>query len=252
MSFLDEILIEKRIEIKNMPLEEIKEGKKRPSFYDLVKSQPGKIHLLGEIKRASPSKGDINTGLDILTQGREYQAAGVSGISVLTDEIFFKGSIDDLKAVSEVVDVPLLCKDFILSKKQLIRAKNAGASIILLIVAALKEEALKELYTEALALGLEVLIETHDKEELAIAQDLGAKIIGVNNRNLKTFEVSIGTSEILAQDSSDVLYISESGFRTPEDVARVAKKYDAVLVGETLMRAENIKETALNLQVARL
>lgn len=252
MSFLDKILSEKIVEIEKMPLEEIQEKKERPSFYERVKSQPDKVHLLGEIKRASPSKGDINTGLDILRQAKAYEEAGVSGISVLTDELFFKGAIDDLKAVSEVVDVPLLCKDFILSKKQLIRAKNAGASMILLIVAALKEEHLKTLYAEALALGLEVLVETHDEKELAIAQALGAKIIGVNNRNLKTFEVSIETSEKLAQKPSDVLYISESGFKTPEDVARVAKAYDAVLIGETLMRATNTKETALDLQVARL
>lgn len=252
MNFLDKILVEKALEVEEMPLEAIKEIKKRPSFYETVKNNPEKVHLLGEIKRASPSKGDINTDIDILAQGEKYQTAGVSGISVLTDEVFFKGSIEDLKAVSQVVDVPLLCKDFMIDQKQLIRAKNAGASMILLIVAALSKEKLTELYQAALALDLEVLVETHDAKELVIAQALGAKIIGVNNRNLKTFEVTIATSEALASEPSDVLYISESGFKTAEDIARVAKAYDAVLVGETLMRAENAKFVAEALQVSRL
>lgn len=252
MNFLEKILAEKAIEVENMPLEEVNQVKTRPSFYETVKKNPEKVHLLGEIKRASPSKGNINTEIDILAQAKKYQTAGVSGISVLTDEVFFKGSIEDLKSVSEVVDVPLLCKDFIIDQKQLIRAKNAGASMILLIVAALTKEKLTELYRAARALDLEVLVETHDGEELAIAQALGAAIIGVNNRSLKTFDVSIATSETLAPEPSEILYISESGFKTADDVARVAKAYNAVLVGETLMRAEKAKEVAQALQVSRV
>ena len=144
MNFLEKILAEKAIEVENMPLEEVNQVKTRPSFYETVKKNPEKVHLLGEIKRASPSKGNINTKIDILAQAKKYQTAGVSGISVLTDEVFFKGSIEDLKSVSEVVDVPLLCKDFIIDQKQLIRAKNAGASMILLIVAALTKEKLTD------------------------------------------------------------------------------------------------------------
>lgn len=252
MNFLDKILQEKAREIEQMPEETIQTKTLRPSFYEQVQKNPEKMHLIGEIKRASPSKGDIQPTIDILAQAQRYQAAGVSAISVLTDTVFFKGSIDDLRAVSQVVDVPLLCKDFILSKKQLIRAKNAGASIVLLIVAALSVAQLQELYVEATALGLEVLVETHDADELAIAEQLGAKIIGVNNRNLKTFDVSIKTSVALAPTKKDVVYISESGFKTPKDVEQVAQNYHVVLVGETLMRAENPAEVAKALQVQRL
>ena len=132
------------------------------------------MHLIAEIKRASPSKGDINQGIDPVTQAQAYEAAGVSGISVLTDQQFFKGSLADLEAVSKAISVPILCKDFIIDKKQLIRAKNAGASIVLLIVAALEPARLVALYQEAEALGLEVLVETHNAAEFQHAQALGA------------------------------------------------------------------------------
>lgn len=252
MDFLETILKEKAKEIEAMPFEEVQANKPRAKFYDLVKNNAEKMHLIGEIKRASPSKGNINTGLDILEQAKKYEAAGVSAISVLTDEVFFKGTIDDLKAVSQVVSVPLLCKDFILSEKQLVRAKNAGASIVLLIVAALSPERLAVLYQAASELDLEVLVETHDATELAIAQGIGAKIIGVNNRNLKTFDVSIETSVALAPQASETIYISESGFKTAKEVEQVAPYYHGVLVGETLMRAQNPREVAQTLQVSRL
>lgn len=251
MNFLETIIAEKKIEIEKMPEEKVQAVNVRPSFYEQVQQAPEKVHVIGEIKRASPSKGDIQPTIDILEQAKKYEAAGVSAISILTDEVFFKGSINDLRAIAEVVEVPLLCKDFILSKKQLIRAKNSGASIVLLIVAALSKEQLVDLYQEAIALGLEVLVETHDAKELALAESIGAKIIGVNNRNLKTFEVSLETSIDLAPKKSAVVYISESGIKTAEDVQRVAENYHAVLVGETLMRAENPSVVAESLQVVR-
>jgi indole-3-glycerol phosphate synthase len=252
MNFLDKILQEKAREVAQLPDEVLQEFRPRASFYETVKNKPERMHLIGEIKRASPSKGDIQPTIDILEQSQKYQAAKVSAISVLTDTVFFKGSIDDLHAISQVVAVPILCKDFIISKKQLIRARNSGASIVLLIVAALSLEQLYELYAEATKLGLEVLVETHDAKELAIAEQLGAKIIGVNNRNLKTFDVTLETSVALAPSKQDVVYISESGFKTAADVAKVAKNYQAVLVGETLMRAENPAQVAERLQVQRL
>lgn len=252
MDFLEKILKEKAKEIEAMPFEEVQANNQRVKFYDLVKNNPEKMHLIGEIKRASPSKGNINTDLDILTQAKKYEAAGVSAISVLTDEVFFKGTLADLKAVSQVVSVPLLCKDFILSEKQLVRAKNAGASLVLLIVAALSPERLAALYQAASELDLEVLVETHNAAELALAQKIGAKIIGVNNRNLKTFEVSIETSVALTPPASATIYISESGFKTAEEVKKVAPYYHGVLVGETLMRAPNPREVAQTLQVSRL
>ena len=252
MDFLEKILKEKAKEIEAMPLETLETPNQRAKFYDLVKNNAEKMHLIGEIKRASPSKGNINTDLDILAQAKKYETAGVSAISVLTDEVFFKGTITDLKAVSQVVSVPLLCKDFILSEIHLVRAKNAGASIVLLIVAALSPERLATLYQAASDLNLEVLVETHDAAELAIAQKIGAKIIGVNNRNLKTFDVSIETSVALAPPASEAIYISESGFKTAEDVAKVAPYYHGVLVGETLMKAQNPREVAQALQVSRV
>lgn len=133
----------------------------------------------------------------------------------------------------------------------MIRAKNNGASIVLLIVAALTQEQLQTLYQKALKLGLEVLVETHDEAELEIALTLEEAIIGVNNRNLKTFEVDIATSEKLAQKNTSQLFVSESGFKTAADVQRVAKHYQAVLVGETLMRAAAPKDKVLELKVAR-
>lgn len=253
MDFLTKILAAKEKEIAALPLEQVVPRPKRPSFYQLVKENPQQMHVIGELKRASPSKGDINVTVDFLQQARAYQQAGVSAISVLTDSVFFKGSIADLQAVAQAVTVPILCKDFILDQKQLVRAKNAGASIVLLIVAALTDEQLAELYTSATDLGLEVLVETHNAEELVRAQKIQPQIIGVNNRNLKTFVVSRATSRALAQTDSKVLYVSESGFQTPQDVAEVSQSYQAVLVGEALMRAPEKDVPALvkSLQVGR-
>lgn len=251
MDFLEKILTEKAAEVAAMPLETPQEMPVRPRLYDYLQAHPETMQLIAEIKRASPSKGTINSEVDIIAQAKAYEAGGAAAISVLTDPVFFKGTIADLQQVAAEVELPLLCKDFIIHRKQLIRAKNAGASIVLLIVAALSEEQLEELYQEATQLGLEVLVETHDQEELAIAQRLGAKLIGVNNRDLTSFEVTIATSVKLAPTSEEAIFISESGFRTREDVAQVTENYQAVLVGETLMRSGSIPEKIKELQVSR-
>lgn len=251
MDFLTTILQEKEQEVKKLTPVQAQSVKKRPSFYQILREQPQKIHVIGEIKRASPSKGVINETADILEQAKSYQQAGVSGISVLTDPLFFKGSINDLAAVAQVVDVPLLCKDFIIAENQLERAKKAGASIVLLIVAALSTTRLKELFLAAQKLDLEVLVEVHDAAELQKAQRLGAKIIGVNNRNLKTFNVTLETSLALAQPEDERIYISESGFQTAEDVAKIKQSYQGILVGETLMRTTDPAEKIKELRVAR-
>lgn len=253
MDFLTTILAEKRLEIAQLPANQGSPNipTARPSFYEIVRNNPTKMHVIGEIKRASPSKGAIHPTVDVVTQATTYEAAGVSAISVLTDPLFFKGSIDDLRTVAEVVSVPLLCKDFILDVKQLIRAKAAGASIVLLIVAALTQAELEQLYQQAIELGLEVLVETHDLDELLRAQAIGAHLIGVNNRHLKTFDVTIATSEQLAPPADNRVYISESGFRTAADVARITAHYHAVLVGETLMRASQPGSKVQELQVKR-
>lgn len=251
MDFLTKILQEKKAEVAAMPLESIEEMPQRPSFKEYLQQHPDEMQVIGEVKRASPSKGDINLEVDILQQAKMYEEAGVAAISVLTDPVFFKGSIEDLRQIAQVVQVPLLCKDFIIDEKQLIRAKNSGASIVLLIVADLTEARLKELYTKALELNLEVLVETHNEEELNIAMQLPEAIIGVNNRNLKTFEVSLNTSEKLAKLLDDHLFVSESGFKEAADVTRVAPNYQAVLVGETLMRAEDPGKKVQELKVKR-
>ncbi len=252
-SFLDEILIAKHEEVAKMEDEVLKIRPEKPSFLEFLANNPERMQLIAEVKRASPSKGTINLHVDPVKQARAYEQAGAGMISVLTDEIFFKGSIKDLQAVAKAVSVPVLCKDFIISEKQMIRAKNCGASAILLIVAALSESELNSLYKKANEIGLLPLVEVHNLEELKIAERTGAKLIGVNNRNLKTFEVDIAISESLAREmvNQAAFYISESGFKTADDVRRVRKSYRAVLVGEALMREDNPREAAERLRVLR-
>lgn len=252
MDFLEKIKQQKEKEIKEMPVENLQEIKERPSLYDMIMNHPNKVHVIGEVKRASPSKGVINEEVNIVHQATTYEKSGVSAISVLTDTPFFKGSIDDLRVISQTVKTPILCKDFIFSEKQIIRAKNAGASIILLIIAALTKEELTSLFNFAHSLGLEVLVETHNAEELKIAEELGAKLIGVNNRDLRTFEVDLNTSIHLAPSKPGIVYISESGFKSPEDVKKISYYFNAVLVGETLMRSDNVEQTVKELQVKKL
>jgi len=252
MEFLEKILSEKRLEIAKMANEPPKELRKTYSFVEHLKKNRDKIQIIGEVKRASPSQGDINVGVNVVEQAKIYEKSGVAAISVLTDEKFFKGNIDDLRAVATAVKIPVLNKDFILDKKQINRALNSGASMILLIVAALEKNELRNLYDYAKSLGLEILVETHNLEELQIAQSINAEIIGVNNRNLKTFEVNIENSVNLSKDFTDnAVYISESGIKTKADVEKISDKFNAVLVGETLMRAENPAKKIAELQVER-
>ena len=177
---------------------------------------------------------------------------GASAVSVLTDHRFFNGSISDLKAVRKAIDVPILCKDFIIDSIQIDVAKNAGADIILLIVAAMDEKKLVDLYQYAKDHHLEVLMEVHSEDELKIALKTGAKLIGVNNRNLKTFEVDLSVTEKLAPivKKSGAFLISESGIKTLDDVKRVMKAgANGILVGEMLMRAEDLPSTLQEMQL---
>ncbi|MBC1539627.1 indole-3-glycerol phosphate synthase TrpC [Listeria seeligeri] len=252
MTFLEEILAQKAIEVAEMPKENVLEKRKTYSFYEFLKANTTNMQLIAEVKRASPSKGEINMDVNPVNQAKAYEAAGVGMISVLTDPFFFKGSIEDLREVARNVEIPVLCKDFIISEKQLIRARNAGAAVVLLIISALEKEELQVLFNQALALDLEVLVEVHNAAELAIAQELGAKLIGVNNRNLHTFEVDIAISETLASNfATDACFISESGFKTAADVERVSASYNAVLVGEALMREKTPEIAAGKLKVTR-
>ncbi|MGE7602257.1 indole-3-glycerol phosphate synthase TrpC [Peribacillus sp. NPDC097675] len=223
----------------------------RPSLVEYLKTA-ATISIIAEIKRASPSKGTIKMDVDPINQALSYEKGGAAAISVLTDESFFKGTIDDLRNVSQIVKIPRLCKDFIIDEIQVDRAYQAGATIILLIVAALSKERLHELYLYAKSKGLEVLTEVHDETELKQALDLKAELIGINNRNLKTFEVDLAVTERLAKllDPKLHIIISESGIKTKADVQRVQNAgARGILVGETLMTATNLSKTMNELQV---
>ncbi|SEO95454.1 indole-3-glycerol phosphate synthase [Amphibacillus marinus] len=248
MTILEEIINKKQIEvvqIKQQLFDHQTRAVPVRSFIELCRAND-KISIIAEFKRASPSKGLINLSLDPGQQAAAYAKAGASMISVLTDEPFFKGSIADLIAARKAVDLPILNKDFIIDESQIDRAYIYGADVILLIAAALPEQRLQELYQYATGLGLEVLLEVHNELELQQANQMGAILIGVNNRNLKTFHVDLATTERLARliDHSKQVLVSESGLKTVEDVRRVTQAgAKAVLIGETMMQAVDLNRT---------
>ncbi|MBP2622745.1 indole-3-glycerol phosphate synthase TrpC [Streptococcus oricebi] len=248
--FLETIIQQKKLELAQMPTERLKPLRQTYSFYDYVKSHPEKLQVIAEVKKASPSMGDINLDLDLVQQAKLYEGAGAAMISVLTDELFFKGHLDYLREISAQIKIPTLNKDFIIDEKQIIRARNAGASVILLIVAALTFERLKTLYDFACGLGLEVLVETHNLAELEQAHRLGAKIIGVNNRNLISFETDINTGLGLSPHfQSEPIYISESAIFDREDAALVAPYFQGILVGTALMQAGDVPAKVKELRI---
>jgi len=257
MTILEQILRVKKQEVeellkqqRSIKLEQTPVDK--PSLFETLYNAQH-LHVISEIKRASPSKGLIEGNVNPVQQALSYEEAGAAAISVLTDQQFFKGSMQDLLAVSLAVGLPVLCKDFIIHRLQIDQAKRAGASIILLIVAALEQEKLRELFDYATTLDLEVLVEVHDLVELQRALSIEAKLIGVNNRNLKTFEVDLArTAEIAAHFPfhEQRVLISESGIQDAADALTVSQVgAHAVLVGETLMRSKNIGETLRSFHV---
>ena len=248
--FLSRILEQKAREVEKMEREELQSLRHTYRLSEYLKNHQDRLQIIAEVKKASPSLGDINLDVDIVQQAQTYEANGAVMISVLTDEVFFKGHLDYLREISSQVQIPTLNKDFIIDEKQIIRARNAGATVILLIVAALSEKRLKELYDYATDLGLEVLVETHNLAELEVAHRLGAQIIGVNNRNLTTFEVDLQTSVDLAKYfKDDCFYISESAIFTEEDAERVAPYFNGILVGTALMQAEDVAQRIKELQI---
>ncbi|WP_107838281.1 indole-3-glycerol phosphate synthase TrpC [Metasolibacillus meyeri] len=253
MTILTKIIEHKKTELHDLRAvqPDFIETVKRPSLYERLR-QATTVQVIAEMKRASPSKGDIATHVEPVEQAKIYAAAGAVCISVLTESKFFKGSFADLNAVAQAVDIPLLCKDFIIDSVQIDYAKAAGASVILLIVAALTDEELHSLHDYATFLGLDVLVEVHDVEELERALKINPKIVGVNNRNLKTFEVDLAQTAEVARHltNSDIAFISESGIWVPEDTATVAAAgARAVLVGESLMRSNNVADDLQALQI---
>lgn len=200
-----------------------------------------RLQVIAEVKRASPSKGPIRPGLDPSGLARSYLSGGAAAISVLTEGPHFGGSLADLLAVRRSVDLPVLRKDFIVSEYQLLEARAAGADAVLLIAAVLAIANLGYLLRRTRDLGMEALVETHDEAELAAALEAGAQIVGVNNRNLEDFTVDLATTERLRPlVPPEVVLVSESGVRGPADACRLwSCGVDALLVGESLVRAED-------------
>ncbi len=202
------------------------------------------LSFICEIKKASPSKGLIARDFPYLQIAQDYEEAGAAAISVLTEPDFFLGQTRYLAEISQVVNLPLLRKDFIVDSYQIYEAKTCGASAILLICPLLNPEVLSEFLHISHGLGLSALVEVHTEEEIKTALSSGARIIGVNNRDLRTFAVDLNTSIRLRNlVPENLLFVAESGIRTPQDVALLKEhKVDAVLIGETLMRSENKKQ----------
>lgn len=212
-----------------------------------------RVSLIAEVKRASPSQGMLKADLDPVSQARAYLGAGAAAVSVLTDEKYFRGSLDDLVAVRAAVEGPVLRKEFIVEEYQLWESRAAGADAVLLIVAALDQEALSDLAQAARGIGLAALVEVHTAEELERALALGARTIGVNNRDLQTLKTSLAPSlSLLPLIPRGPVAVSESGIMTGADVEQVvAAGAHAVLVGEGLVRATDVRAKVRELLLER-
>ena len=219
-------------------LKAIERRERRPlSLYSALKREG--VSVIAEIKKASPSKGIIKADLDPISFAKTYSENGAAAISVLTEENYFLGSLDVLKAVRETTELPLLRKDFIIDRYQVLEAAAAGADALLLIAALLNDMLLKELLGLTHELGLEALCEAHTEEEAKRLTDLGAKVIGVNCRDLRTFQVFPEKSEAVIETlPNDVAKVAESGLKTPADL-EMYPAADAFLIGETLVRSND-------------
>ena len=259
--FLSKILDYKRklVERKKTFYASIKQGLSRGKHarYQLFKrmiSRADKINLIAEIKKASPSKGLIREEFDLEKLAKSYLFAKVDAISVLTEDKYFLGDPEYIKKISAFADVPLLAKDFFIDEGQIYEASFNGASAILLIVACLKDEEIKNFIKLAEDLDLDCLVEVHDEQELDRALDCGAEIIGVNNRNLETFDVDLDVSISLAsQIPSDKIKVAESGIHSHDDILKLQTEgFHAVLVGEAFMKANNVEEKVKELMEGEL
>jgi indole-3-glycerol phosphate synthase len=252
MTILDEILVRKCDEVARAILRVSRDemtgraaavGEKPRGFRRALKSaQPPAI--IAELKRRSPSRGMIRADFDPASLARDYARGGAAALSVLTDEHYFGGHLDFLRDVRRAVTLPILRKDFVVDGYQIDEARAAGADAILLIVAALSIDALRALHAHGCALDLDVLVEVHDEAELEIALGVEANLIGVNNRDLRTFEVDLSVTERLAgrlPTDSGVLLVAESGIDGPRAIERLSEAgASAFLVGESLMREADI------------
>lgn len=257
MTILDEIVEYKRELLANgyydKKLEELKEVdvSSKPTFKESVDNSE-ELVVISEIKSKSPSLPELPPK-DLEQQVRDYEANGANAVSILTDEKYFGGSYERLQSLTTQTNLPVLCKDFVVDPIQIDVAKKAGASIILLIVNVLTDEQLRELYDYAQSLNLEALVEVHDKEELTRVYKLDPEIIGVNNRDLKRFVTDVQhTNEILKERKDGYYYISESGIHTVEDVESIVdSKIDGLLIGESLMKSDNLSEFLPSLKLKK-
>ncbi len=256
MTILDKIIAQKRVEIVRLPERIItgellqdavrRRGGARPFLQALQAPRRGRMALIAEVKKASPSKGVICPDFDPVRIAREYERAGASCLSILTDENFFQGSLSYLRAIRDSVSLPLLRKDFIIDPRQILEAVEWGADAILLIVAILTDAQLREYQELAAVAGLAALVEVHDAAELDRALASGARLIGVNNRDLRTFQVDLATTERLARQLGagplqERLLVAESGIFTRADVLRLeACGARAILVGESLVNERDM------------
>ena len=249
-NYLDKI-IQTKFEVvaeqkKELSLESLKsqlsETPPRKPFIDSIKmrNEAGMVSVIAEIKKASPSKGVIREDFLPVKIAKQYEENGATCLSILTDEEFFQGSLNYLKEIRSEVDIPLLRKDFIIDEYQIYQSKLYGADCILLIVSALTDEQLKEYKQLAAELSLDVLVEIHDEDELERILPLDFSLIGINNRNLTTFEVDLETTKHLSSRLEGKIVVSESGIKNREDIDQILS-YDVLnfLVGESFMRADN-------------
>lgn len=236
------IALKKEIPLSSVKIAASKVSFTPPSFREALRQEP--IALICEVKRASPSKGMISRDFPYLKIAREYEKAGASAISCLTEPFYFMGKSQYLREIANAVKIPILRKDFIVDEYMIYEARLLGASAILLICSILSPKKLKEYLDLAHALGLSALVETHSEEEIEIAVQAGAQIIGVNNRNLRDFSVDLNLSTRLrALVPKDRIFVSESGIKTPQDIQTLQENgVNAVLIGETLMKSGNITE----------
>ena len=246
-SILDTIIENKKIEVERSkercPLKTLELGlhdaQVPRDFYNALDGKS--VRIIAEIKKASPSKGVLRADFDPVSIAIGYEKGGAAALSILTDEKFFMGSLSYLRAVREEVGIPLLRKDFIIDPYQVYESRLGGADALLLIVSALGQDSLKELLRLTHSLDMNAVVEVHDEEELGRALDAGSRIVGINNRDLRTFEVDLGVTERLSRNiPDDVIVVAESGIGSGADIKKLGKHGVRVfLIGETFMKARD-------------
>ena len=256
-TILDRIVESKRVElaaakaaVPEAPLRRRVEALAAPRDFSAAVTAPGEVRVIAEVKKASPSVGLIRPDFDAVTVAKSYETNGAAALSVLTDGPFFQGSLADLAAVRASAGIPCLRKDFVIDEYQLLEARVAGADAILLIAEILPGDRLRELGAAARALGLSVLTEFHDADQLGRVLDSGATLVGINNRDLRTFETRLShTLDLMASIPSSVAVVAESGIKTHDDLVTLGRAgVRAVLVGESLMRQPDVGEALRRLR----